>query len=90
MHLFRALVPKNYCEQIFLGGVGIIREVGHILGAGNFRYVGAIQFIFHVLQLLSIRFQQRNLSYISKPTMKHQQISIRIEIGFPSQFMCHF
>ena len=37
------------------------------------RYVGAIWFIFHVLQLLPIRSTQQNLCYINNPTLKHMQ-----------------
>ena len=37
------------------------------------RYVGVIQFFFHIFQLLKIIFTQQNLCCINKPTMKHMQ-----------------
>jgi hypothetical protein len=37
------------------------------------RYAGVIWFVFHVLQLLLIRFIQQNSCCISKSTMKHLQ-----------------
>jgi hypothetical protein len=37
------------------------------------RYVGVIQFLCQVLQLLSVRFTQQNLCWISKSKMKHHQ-----------------
>ena len=39
------------------------------------RYVGVIQFVIHVHQLLPVRFTQQNLYCISKFTLKHQQKS---------------
>ena len=36
-------------------------------------YVGVIRFVFHVLQLLPIRFTEQNLCCIGKSTMKYQQ-----------------
>ena len=39
----------------------------------SIRYVRVIWFIFHVLQLLPIRFKQQNVCCNSKSTMQHQQ-----------------
>ena len=39
------------------------------------RYVGVIWFLFHVLQLLPIRFTQQNSCCINKSTIKHLQNS---------------
>ena len=39
----------------------------------HLRYRGVIWFMFHVLQLLPIRFTQQNSWCINKPTMKHMQ-----------------
>ena len=41
------------------------------------RYMGVIWFVFHVLQLLPVRFTQMNVCRISKSTMK--QLQNRIE-----------
>ena len=40
---------------------------------GCLRYVGVVWLIFHVLQLLLIRFTQQNSCCISMYTMKHMQ-----------------
>jgi hypothetical protein len=37
------------------------------------KYVCVIWFVFHVLQLLPIRFTQQNSCYISKPTTNNMQ-----------------
>ena len=37
------------------------------------RYEGVMWFVFHVLQLLPIKFTQQNLCCISKSIMKHMQ-----------------
>ena len=43
------------------------------LGGTDLRCVGVLQFVFNILQLLSIRFTQRNLCCFSKSMMKHMQ-----------------
>ena len=48
-------------------------EKGATLPTTSSRYVGAIWFLFHVLQLLLIRLAQQNSCCISKSMMKHMQ-----------------
>jgi hypothetical protein len=49
------------------------------------RYVGVVRFVFHVLQLLLMRFTQRKVWRINKSMMKHQQESDQ-NSGMPLMF----
>ena len=62
------LLPKilTICTCVCVG------RGGNLIAPASLRYVGVIWFVFHVLQVLPIRFTLDNLGCISEFTPKHQ------------------
>jgi hypothetical protein len=61
-------------ERTFLGPICKLQVEANLIHVFvSLRYAGVIWFIFHVLQLLPIRFTQQNLCCINISMMKHLQ-----------------